>query len=433
MLIATFGLDSMQLNDGNVSTTAAAQNTLISLRKEIHNSVNRTTECYVKITGHYEYRHFLELFNKRFDLAIFDEIHLYQPTYQEFVPLAILSQLPEQKILGLTGTIFNQNLTKLGLMLTYTNHRLISNLLNTDSWNSFQFDDLNDYLESPYSFYQNIWRYIGAQIGLNQIEERKSEKTATANQETMPLAGLDLSSEQAAWQEIAKVQLKHLSIGENQQNKLITSYIDLPSQKQFTITRSQRIKHSDEDDPASMRLISDIGMTLTPIKLENTEKFKQLKKVLTENPQKTLIYVQDKRLLKPLAQNLPNTDYLPEDVKREDIESHLADSFKKFDRVVVTSKRVNVGIDVREAQNVIWYQVPMDVATIIQANRRVLRLGDKEESKVWYLFYNNTAQEKTIKEVSAAAVNNAAAYSTRLNDNLAKVTRVLFSNIVANK
>ena len=87
----------------------------------------------------------------------------------------------------------------------------------------------------------------------------------------------------------------------------------------------------------------------------------------------------------------------------------------------------------REAQNVIWYQVPMDVATIIQANRRVLRLGDKKESKVWYLFYNDTAQEKTIKEVSAAAVNNAAAYSTRLNDNLAKVTRVLFANIDSNK
>lgn len=433
MLIATFGLDSMQLNDGNVSTTAAAQNTLMSLRKEIHNSVNRTTECYVKITGHYEYRNFLELFNKRFDLAIFDEIHLYQPTYQEFVPLAILSQLPEQKILGLTGTIFNQNLTKLGLMLTYTNHRLISKLLNTDNWDCFQFDDLNRYLESPYRFYQNIWRYIGAQIGLNQIEERKSEEKATANQETMPLAGLDLSSEQAAWQEIAKAQLKHLSIGESQQNKLITSYIDLPSQKQITITRTQRIKNSDNDNPASMRLISDIGMTLTPIKLENTEKFKQLKKVLTENPQKTLIYVQDKRLLKPLAQKLPNTDYLPEDVKREDIEQRLADSFKKFDRVVVTSKRVNVGIDVREAQNVIWYQVPMDVATIIQANRRVLRLGDKEESKVWYLFYNNTTQEKTIKEVSAAAVNNAAAYSTRLNDNLAKVTRVLFANIDTDK
>lgn len=433
LLIATFRLDSMTLDDSNISTTAAAQNTLISLRKEIRNSVNRTTDCYIKIASLCQYRNFLELFKKRFDLAIFDEIHLYQPTHQEFVPLAILSQLPEQKILGLTGTIFNQNLTRLGLMLTYTNHRLISNLLGTDSWNSFNFDDLNEYLESPYYFYQNIWRYIGAQISLNQINERKSEQTATANQETMPLAGLDLSSEQAAWQEIAKVQLKHLSIGENQQNKLITSYIDLPSQKQFTITRTKSIKNSYNDNQASLRLINDIGMTLTPIKFENTEKFKQLKQVLTENPQKTLIYVQDKRLLRPLAQELPNTDYLPEDIKREDIESRLAASFKKFDRVVVTSKRVNVGIDVREAQNVIWYQVPMDVATIIQANRRVLRLGDKKESKVWYLFYNNTAQEKTIKEVSAAAVNNAAAYSTRLNDNLAKVTRVLFANIDSNK
>lgn len=364
--------------------------------------------------------------NDIFDLAIFDEIHLYQPTHQEFAVIALLASM-KTKILGLTGTIFNQNVSKLVLLLAYTNMDVLcsTDVINSSQMGGYAAEELGNLLMNAAWFYRNIWRYIGSQISLKDVE-KKRDMTHEVNQTVMPLKGLQLTDEQSAWQNLAKTQMKLLNVSQNRQDKLITSYLDFPSQTQIDITQQSRMIPEFNIYSKSKFFI---GMQLTPIKIQDTAKFKQLQDILAKNPAKTLIFVQDKQLLDKLPQHLNNTTSLSKSIKKEQVAPKLNELFKDYDNVIVTSSQVNVGIDVNNAQNVIWYQVPGDVAAIIQANRRVLRLNSTTASKVWYLYYKDTEQEKIITEVSKSAVNNAAAYSSRLDDNLARATKVLFGNL----
>ena len=397
----------------------AAENAFEEYKTEISRGAKRIYNKVVSVDNYFA----PEMIKQIFDFAIIDEIHLYQPTHQDFAVVALLAQM-KIKMLNLTGTIFNQNVAKLILLLMYTNRYLMKASCDLDaSADDYDIASSKHKCMDASWFYLNIWRYLGSQISLKDIE-KKRDSTDKINQTTMPLEGLNLTDEQKAWQTIAELQLNHLQITKNRQDLLITSYLDLPSRSQLSIT-----KHHNIDSNIFELRKNFISMQLTPIEIQNTAKFKQLKSILQSNPAKTLIFVLDNELLKRLPQVLPNTASLAKSVKKEKVADQLNELFTKYNNVVVTIKQVSVGIDVNNAQNVIWYQVPNDIASIIQANRRVLRLNSTTPSKVWYLYYKETHQEEIITEVSKSAVNNAAAYSSRLDDNLARATQVLFGNL----
>ena len=248
----------------------------------------------------------------------------------------------------------------------------------------------------------------------------------------MPLNGIELSLEQQAW--ISIVQANVTDRGDTYKNRVICRYLDRPTEDQPTITSRRSISNvtSNLNLPADSKHFqkSFISMQLTPTKLIDTPKFKQTQAILEKYPEKTLIFVEDKKLIKDLAQHLPHADYLPNNLKKAKYSQYINDALNDgTDIFIVTTSQISVGVDIDTASQIIWYQVPNDVAQIIQAQRRIYRLTSTKSSRIFYLFYKATHQEEIIKEVSQSAVHNAATYNVRQNDKLAQLTKILFPNL----
>lgn len=352
-------------------------------------------------------------FEHYFDFVICDEIHTYKPTHQVFRALAMLC-CSKIYLLGLTGTLFRQNIADLHCLLMVTNPEF-ENL-------DYQDDNLRD----PAWFYTNIWRYISVPISLKDVERQQVEEV---KQDIMPLKGITLSPEQQAWYELAKFNLKRLSVSNTKIDQITTNYLDLPQEKQPTISRSVADSYNSMSQ-TRIRSKYISGMTLTPIKLVNTPKFKQLQGILKKSPDKTIIFVQNTDFGKELALHLDHAFVIPKALAVKDVAEYVNDRLNgDYDLAIATIKQIQTGIDLNSAHQIIWYQVPNDVTAILQAQRRVLRLNSTNNSKVWFLFYNNTAQETIIKDVSRSATNNAAAYNVRRDDNLTRLTGLLLGEL----
>lgn len=357
-----------------------------------------------------------------YDLIIIDEIHTVRPTIQEYAALNYLFQSLSCPMLALTGTVFNQNIENLAQLLCDFNPSLMS---------CFQtIFDIRYCIENPASFYQQIWRYCAVQISLNNVEDLHRQDDI--KQEIMPLNGIELSLEQQAW--ISIVQANVTDRGDTYKNRVICRYLDRPTEDQPTITSRRSISNvtSNLNLPADGKHFqkSFISMQLTPTKLIDTPKFKQTQAILEKYPEKTLIFVEDKKLIKDLAQHLPHADYLPNNLKKAKYSQYINDALNDgTDIFIVTTSQISVGVDIDTASQIIWYQVPNDVAQIIQAQRRIYRLTSTKSSRIFYLFYKATHQEEIIKEVSQSAVHNAATYNVRQNDKLAQLTKILFPNL----
>lgn len=355
-------------------------------------------------------------FKQYFDFIICDEIHTYKPTMQAFRALAYLCQ-SNPELLGLTGTLFKQNIHELHLLLSLTNPEF-NNLAYTD-----------DNLRDPAWFYPNIWRYISVPISLHDVEIQQAKSEEDVKQDIMPLKGLTLSDEQKAWYELATYNLKHLGIANKRIDQVTTSYLDLPQESQPIVRRSSADKiNTTENTHVRGKYVT--AMTLKPIKLDKTPKFKQLAGILKDNPTNTIVFVQDTILGKILVNYLDKAFVIPNNLDKAEVAEYVNTRLDNdYNVAIATVKQISTGIDLNSAHQIVWYQVPSDVTTILQAQRRVLRLNSTTDSKVWFLYYQNTAQEQTIIDASNSATNNAAAYNVRAKDNLAKVTGILFGNI----
>lgn len=355
-----------------------------------------------------------------FDFIICDEIHTYKPTMQTFRALAYLCQT-NPKLLGLTGTLFKQNIHELHTLLALTN----------PEFNNLEYSD--DNLRDPAWFYPNIWRYISVPISLHDVEIQQAKSEEDIKQDIMPLKGLTLSDEQRAWYDLATLNLKRLGIADKRRDQVTTSYLDLPQVSQPIVRRSSQDNinlNANHSVTTHVRNKYATAMTLKPIRLDKTPKFKQLTSILKENPTNTIIFVQDTTLGRILVNYLDKAFVIPNNLNKAEVAEYVNSRLDNdYDVAIATVKQISTGIDLNSAHQIIWYQVPSDVTTILQAQRRVLRLNSTEDSKVWFLYYKDTAQEQTIIDASNSATNNAAAYNVRAKDNLAKVTGILFGNI----
>lgn len=395
-----------------------------------------------KSTTDLEYQEFQVRLHKfeyelpNFDFVIFDEIHTYKSTLAIFGLFALLEQT-KTKTLSLTGTIFNQNLEYLASLLSVSNHKLVQCYADSQSYDCFlDTEDLATRIESYSWFNYYIWRYIAAQISLSDVQNEVKTNKDEIKQKIMPLEGIQLSPEQAAWIDIVKYAGNDLTLSSKRIDKIITTYLDRPSQKVPMITRNHALNvalgQSISPENAGKRKSTEeflLSLQLTPLKINETKKFEQLANLL-KKPEKTIIFVQDSKLLQLIPEVLPRTASLPSNTAKTTIAEKINNLLKEdYDNIVLTTKQVSTGVDINIATRIIWYQVPNDVATIIQAQRRVLRLNSTKSSKVYFLFYLNTTQEKIIKQVSESAVKNAASYNVQTKSNLAKLSHILFEDI----
>lgn len=350
-----------------------------------------------------------------FDFIIVDEIHTYKSTHQAFAAMTYFIRMQHINALGLTGTLFDQDLANVVKLIGILNYDFAKNNQKTLRLfeNTFNIALFNEW----------CWQYLAANISLTDVGITKKDNL-DINQETMPLVGLSLTPAQIAWQNLVR---QTNIVSKQRCETLITNYLDLPENKLPIVKRTSKL---NDLGTRSIRLYK-FGMLLTPIKIQETAKFKQLKNILMQNPQKTLIFVQDENLCEKLASNLDNCTYLPRSIKAKDAANVVNERLKQHNVnfIVVPSKKITVGVDITTARNIIWYQVPNNVSDVLQANRRVLRLSHLIKSKVWYLYYENTSQADTIHQVASSAINNSALYNVRDDSNLARLENILLKGI----
>lgn len=347
----------------------------------------------------------------KIDFLVFDEVHNYKPGHLDFSAMHFLLSYKMTPALFLTGTLFNQNLSNLLMLLMTTNPALIESLNGLDNRLSIK-------MLADYGFFDaNIWRKVAVKINLGQVKKKDDLK-----QKIMPLKPLQLSPIQAAWLAVANANLRGMGYTPNAIDQKTTAYLDLPSIEQPSLTRTSNGKKEDYQ----------MAVTLLPIKAEKTAKFIELKKILKQNAeQKTLIFVQSKKLITHLVELLPNSFSLPDSISKNKRESYINHKFndENYQIGIMIAKKISVGIDIQNVENIVWYQVPDNVAEILQAQRRIMRLDSGKSSKIYFLYYQNTVQEDIIKQVSQSAVHNAANYNVRDTSNLAKMTHILFEGI----
>lgn len=368
-----------------------------------------------------------------YDLVIFDEIHTFKAQTKPFLGLIFLNLCQHNKILNLTGTIYNQNLSYLANLLMLTNPRTINYAISANlAFSDAQYIKLVDILHRSDLFFSSIFKYIAGQISLTDVKENTAKSTDNIQQTIVPPIAIDLSNEQQTWVELAKYQLNHLQRSAKKTDEIINNYLDQPSQEQPTITTHKRTDyaHSFFESIKTMRK-AVVGLQLTPIELEQTPKYQQVLKIKKDRPAaKSLIFVNNNKLCKALAKSLPKTKSLPAKLKASQYSDYINNCLKTdTDFIIVTPRQISVGIDITEADQIIWYQIPDDVAKIIQAQRRIYRLTSTKSSRIYYLYYTGTYQEEIIKQVSQASVKNAGSYNVRSTDNLAKITSILLPQI----
>lgn len=239
-----------------------------------------------------------------FDMVIADEVHLLRPTTKEFAFLTSLLLNEQTKFLGLTGTLFNQNMYNLLQLLFISNPKLMHRFQDSTLSNEFQIDRNTVSPDSVYSsrlrniayFYNHVWRYLAGQLSLADLKKKQKNKDFDLKQAIMPLNGLPLSQEQKLWCMIADANMNKLGVNQKRRNKIINNYLDFPSLGQPILTRTKSkntvddfsIQFAKDPDKARARFQYFCGMALKPIKLNKTAKFMQCNKILKANQARQL-------------------------------------------------------------------------------------------------------------------------------------------------
>lgn len=348
------------------------------------------------------------------DFFVFDEVHGYQPGHLDFSAMFFLLLHSNTPALFLTGTLFNQNVINLFLLLCVTNPQLISSIDHETFYSHVT--EVKQLANFGY-FDANIWRKIAVKINLGQV------KKSDIKQDIMPLTPLKLTPVQSAWLKVATANLNSMErYNLKQIDQKTTAYLDLPSKEQPVLSMTN----------LHVKSTYQIAMALLPLSPTKTAKFQKLQKILKQSPdQKTIVFAQSKKLITSLSKLLPNSFTLPDRIAKSKRADYINEQFNKEGKSIgiFLPKRISVGVDIYGVQNIIWYQVPDDVAEILQAQRRVVRMDSEDSSRVYFLYYGNTYQEQIIQQVSQSAVHNAADYNVRDDSNLAKVTQILFEGV----
>ena len=384
---------------------------------------------------------------KKFNLTIVDEIHMFRPNNTSYKALAQIIQIDHQEnhsILMLTGTIFNQNYENLAHLISITNPKLYMSNVPYDTsspFSDFTFRFKNDLS----SFFANVGRYISHSIALNDVKDAiKHDNDEDILQTIAPIHILQMDDEQKAFFNLFNNQQKTNGVSKNTADKNLMLALDRPeSQKESIKIRrhgyesaySYRIK---QDAGIGNRVIAT-GLKLIPIAVKQTVKYQALLATLKNCHQdKVLIFAQDRKLIKDLTKNLtddgiPATS-LPVNVPKTEYSAYINQALETdYDVFIVDNKQISVGVDITKASIVVWYQMPTDVSTIIQSQRRVYRLSSTKSSIVHFFVYDQTPQLDTIKQVANAAKSNAATYNVREDNALTRISGILLGDLNSNE
>src|SRR5579883_1108758 len=93
---------------------------------------------------------------------------------------------------------------------------------------------------------------------------------------------------------------------------------------------------------------------------------------------------------------------LPNSVAAEDRQQVILDAVLKagHEVVIVPYRRVNEGLNLQSAiDTVVWYEMALNLFMLDQASRRAWRLGKREEVRIYYMAYANTAGHRKLRKL----------------------------------
>lgn len=122
-------------------------------------------------------------------------------------------------------------------------------------------------------------------------------------------------------------------------------------------------------------------------KLTDTHKFHVLQELLEKDKDETfLIVVNDFYAMKALAEALGVSYLSKQELKDEMAYQELLDGlFEKQSIVIVTQDMIKSSLDLIQANRLVQYQLNTEVSDIIQTQNRINRIGQKRETKCFYI------------------------------------------------
>src|SRR5258708_6931059 len=92
---------------------------------------------------------------------------------------------------------------------------------------------------------------------------------------------------------------------------------------------------------------------------------------------------------------------LPNSVAAEDRQQAILQAVQRGHRVVIVPyRRVNEGLNLQGGiDTILWVEMALNLFMLDQASRRAWRLGKREEGRIYYLAYANTAGHTKLRKV----------------------------------
>ena len=204
-------------------------------------------------------------------------------------------------------------------------------------------------------------------------------------------------------------ELEDLARGRNQAARLAKGtiprwFVALPCDAPFEVWQTKRDSWGDTTDRE--RLVSTQRLAwdyLYPLE-------KRLLDIMAKEraeERRCMVYVEQndlrsmaKRLEWVLREYRPWT--LPNSTPAEDRQQMILDAVLKrgHEVIIVPYRRVNEGLNLQSAiDTVVWYEMALNLFMLDQASRRAWRLGKREEVRIYYLVYANTAGHRKLRKL----------------------------------
>ena len=363
-----------------------------------------------------------------FDFLIADEIHEYKA--QDSMQGACFARLAAaaNRIIGLTGTLMNGYADALYYIL----YRLCPERLRDEG---FQYEgrDAKMSFAKHYGRVENITRYAVNRDGTDSGKGFPTKKIIAG---ASPLLFTRFLMENTVFMDLSDIaeglpDYSETPIGVDMDTDLQLAYEDF---------RNNARSNSLHDMAVAGRTMPQIFMTLQaypdmphdfapvvdkangnviaePADLptltrSKEQQFTDLVQERIANGEKVLVYYHWSNVtdvgerLPQLLENLgiqcsilkPSSEGGPKPEDRSTwIEEQLADGCQ----VLFTNpKLVATGLDLLAFTSIIWYQVSNNLFTMMQANRRSLRLNQVNDVHVYYLYYKGTQQETNLIQMA---------------------------------
>lgn len=357
-----------------------------------------------------------------FDYLIADEIH--QLSGEDSKQGQAFHHLVQscKKVIGLTGTIINGYADS----IYYTLYRLYPHLMKKDG---FEYEEVNKFIKmygvSSKEIKYKIDRYgnrknIGSNSSLKEPGISPLVFTKFLLNNTIFISLEDMAEGLPAYKEtLIPVSMdEDLYQGYMELKDKTSEYLSYKSEDKIAImSQFANLLLRYQDSPHNdLKVINNRKdeLVYTTKKLEKIKRNKdiELLKILEEkitNGEKVLIYYESVdvtdigKYLKELLINesfsvhlLTTKDASAE--KRSDFISGLLEN--NIDIIITNPALVEVGLNLIEFTTIIFYQTGYKLDTLRQASRRSWRLSQKNEVNVYFMYYEETAQETALELMS---------------------------------